>query len=188
VLSEKYQLNSKWKKNKLRGAVPVAQAARQTLQMDIVLFGKVFAFTAVDIYTRESDVLLQPGLEAIDGKAFLEHCIPRRFDGFKKSYKPMVAASSRAHSVKLFVTIVIAIALLDLTRRMSKAILKVSTVAYERSVWGGVNTNLQISLSSPFKWKSGCGIIITNAPIFLWECDRRSRSRCDILKCTMRQI
>ena len=84
VLSEKYQLRSKWQKNKPRGAVPVAQAARQALQMDTVLFGKVFAFTAVDIYTRESDVLLQPGLEAIDGKAFLEHCMPRRFDGFAK--------------------------------------------------------------------------------------------------------
>ena len=82
VLSEKYQLRSNWQKNKPRGAVPVAQAARQALQMDTVLFGKVFTFTAVDIYTRESDVLLQPGLEAIDGKAYLEHCMPRRFDGF----------------------------------------------------------------------------------------------------------
>ncbi len=81
----------------------------------------------------------------------------------------------------------IAIVLLDLTRRMSKAILKVSTVAYARSVWGEVNTNLLISDGSPFKWKSGCGIIITNDPIFLWECNRRSRSRCDILKCTMRR-
>jgi hypothetical protein len=50
--------------------------------MDTVLFGEVFAFTAIDIYTRESDVLLRPALEAIDGKAFLDHCMPRRFDGF----------------------------------------------------------------------------------------------------------
>jgi len=82
VLSEKYQLRSKWQKNKLRGPVPLAQAARKVLQMDTVLFGKVFAFTAVDIYSRESDVLLRPALEATDGKAFLEHCMPRRFDGF----------------------------------------------------------------------------------------------------------
>jgi hypothetical protein len=27
-------------------------------------------------------VLLQPGLEAIGGKTFLEHCMPRCFDGF----------------------------------------------------------------------------------------------------------
>ncbi len=50
--------------------------------MDTVLFGDVFAFTAVDIYSRECDVLLRPTLKALDGKVFLEHCMPRRFDGF----------------------------------------------------------------------------------------------------------
>ena len=81
ILSEKYQLRSKWQKNKPRGSLPVAQAARQVLQMDTVLFGEVFAFTAIDIYTRESDVFLRPALAATDGKAFLKHCMPRRFDG-----------------------------------------------------------------------------------------------------------
>lgn len=84
VLSEKYQLRSKWQKNKPRGLVPTAQAARQVIQMDTVLFGEVFAFTAVDIFTKESDVLLRPALEALDGKAFLEHCMPARFDGFSE--------------------------------------------------------------------------------------------------------
>jgi len=84
VLSEKYQLRSKWQKNKPRGAVPKAKTARQVIQMDTVLFGDVFAFTAVDIYSRECDVLLRPALGAEDGKAFLEHCMPRRFDGFSK--------------------------------------------------------------------------------------------------------
>lgn len=82
VLSEKYQLRSKWQKNVPRGQIPMAQAARQVIQMDTVLFGAVFAFTAVDIFTKESDVLLRPAVEAADGKAFLEHCMPRRFDGF----------------------------------------------------------------------------------------------------------
>jgi len=84
VLSEKYQLRSKWQKNRPRGSIPTAQAARQVIQMDTVLFGDVFAFTAVDIFTRESDVLLRPALEATDGKAFLEYCMPRRFDGFSE--------------------------------------------------------------------------------------------------------
>ena len=84
VLSEKYQLRSKWQKNKARGPIPTAKAARQVIQMDTVLFGDVFAFTAVDIFSRESDVLLRPALEAADGKAFLEHCMPRRFDGFSE--------------------------------------------------------------------------------------------------------
>jgi len=84
VLSEKYQLRSKWQKNKPRGAVPKADAVRQVIQMDTVLFGSVFAFTAVDICSKESDVLLCPALGAIDGKAFLEHCMPRRFGNFSK--------------------------------------------------------------------------------------------------------
>jgi transposase len=84
VLSEKYQLRSKWRKNVPRGPNPAAQAARQVIQMDTVLFGEVFAFTAVDIFTKESDVLLRPALEAVDGKAFLECCMLRRFDGFSK--------------------------------------------------------------------------------------------------------
>ncbi|MBT4132461.1 MAG: IS481 family transposase [Candidatus Marinimicrobia bacterium] len=85
ILSEKYQLRSKWQKNKLRGAVPTASAAREVIQMDTVLFGDVFAFTAVDIYSKESDVLLRPALKALDGKAFLDHCMPRSFGGFAET-------------------------------------------------------------------------------------------------------
>jgi len=82
VLSEKYQLRPKWKKNQKRGPVPHAQAPREVIQMDTVDFGAVFAFTAIDIYSKECDVLLRPSLEAIDGQAFLYACMPRRFDGF----------------------------------------------------------------------------------------------------------
>lgn len=84
ILSEKYQLRSKWQKNKPRGPIPTARAARQVIQMDTVLFGDVFAFTAVDIFSKESAVLLRTALEAADGKAFLEHCMPRYFDGFSE--------------------------------------------------------------------------------------------------------
>jgi len=82
VLSEKYELRSKWKKNQKRGPVPNAQAPREVVQMDTVDFGNVFAFTAIDIYSKECDVLLRPSLEAADGQAFLHACMPRRFDGF----------------------------------------------------------------------------------------------------------
>ena len=84
VLSEKYQLRSKWQKNKPRGPVPLAKSARQVIQKDTVLFGGVFAFTAIDIFTRECDELLRSSLEAIDGKAFLDRCMPRRFDNFSE--------------------------------------------------------------------------------------------------------
>lgn len=81
VLAERYELRSHWRKNHPRGPIPVAQAARQVLQMDSVAFGDVFAFTAIDIYSKESAVLLRPALEAADGNAFLHTCLPRRFDG-----------------------------------------------------------------------------------------------------------
>jgi len=81
VLAEKYIIRSKWKKNKLRGPVPEAVQAREVVQMDTILFGNVFAFTAVDIFSREADILLRPSLTAQDGLAFLHFCMPRRFDG-----------------------------------------------------------------------------------------------------------
>lgn len=81
VLAEKYELRSRWRKNHLRGPIPVAQVARQVLQMDSVAFGEVFAFTAIDIYSKESAVLLRATLDATDGHAFLHACLPGRFDG-----------------------------------------------------------------------------------------------------------
>ncbi len=81
ILSEKYKLRSKWKKNKERGEVPEAYAPREVVQMDSIDFGSVFAFTAVDIFSREADVLLRPSLTSEDGHAFLASCLPRRFSG-----------------------------------------------------------------------------------------------------------
>ena len=82
VLAEKYVLRSKWKKNQVRGAVPVAYSAREVVQMDTVDFGGLFAFTAVDIYSREADVLLRAELTAEHGAAFLHRCMRRRFNRF----------------------------------------------------------------------------------------------------------
>ena len=45
------------------------------------MFGRVFAFTAIDIFSSEADVLLRPLLTAQDGLAFLHWCMPRRFNG-----------------------------------------------------------------------------------------------------------
>ncbi len=85
VLAEKYTLRSKWSKNQKRGPVPEADAPRQVVQMDTVHFGAVFAFTAVDIFSREADVLLRPSLLAADGEAFLRFAMPRRFGGFTQT-------------------------------------------------------------------------------------------------------
>lgn len=80
VLSEKYKLRSKWKKNKVRGPVPHAEGPREVIQMDTVDFGEVFAFTGVDIFTKEVEVKLFPSLTANDGLMFLEFSFDDRFN------------------------------------------------------------------------------------------------------------
>ena len=82
VLAEKYVIRSKWKKNTVRGEAPQALAPRQVVQMDTINFGGLFAFTAVDIFIREADVLLRPALTAEHGAAFLHRCMRRRFNRF----------------------------------------------------------------------------------------------------------
>lgn len=80
ILSEKYVLKSKWKKNQARGPVPEAFKPREVIQMDSIDFGDVFAFTAVDIFSREADVLLAPELNSDYGEIFLDTCMQRRFN------------------------------------------------------------------------------------------------------------
>lgn len=72
ILRERYQLRSKWKKNTPRGPVPKAMKPRQVIQNDTVDFGELFAFTSIDIFTRESWVVMRDGIEATDGAAALE--------------------------------------------------------------------------------------------------------------------
>ncbi len=79
ILAERYVIRSKWKKNQQRGPVPQASAPRHVVQMDTIDFGSVFAFTAVDIFSREADVLLAGELTSAQGKAFLHQCMTRRF-------------------------------------------------------------------------------------------------------------
>lgn len=79
VLSEKYKLRSKWKKNQIRGPVPHASKPREVIQMDSVDFGNIFAFTGVDIYTKEVEVALYPSLTSGDGLNFLNYSFEDRF-------------------------------------------------------------------------------------------------------------
>ncbi|OGW73495.1 MAG: hypothetical protein A3J72_06415 [Nitrospirae bacterium RIFCSPHIGHO2_02_FULL_40_19] len=80
ILAEKYIIKSKWKKYHKRGPVPVAAHAREVIQMDTVDFGEIFAFTAVDIYLRETDIVLRPSLTSHDGAVFLDTTMRRRFN------------------------------------------------------------------------------------------------------------
>lgn len=71
ILAEKYVIRSKWHKNQKRGTVPTAARPRAVIQMDMVAFGGAFAFTGIDSYTKEVEVLLRPALTSEDGAAFL---------------------------------------------------------------------------------------------------------------------
>ena len=81
ILAEKYVIRSKWKKNRTRGPIPVALQPREVVQMDTIDFGDLYAFTAVDIFSKEADVLMTPALTARYGCQFLEQSMTRRFNG-----------------------------------------------------------------------------------------------------------
>lgn len=81
ILAEKYVIRSKWKKNRTRGPIPVATRPREVVQMDTIDFGDLYAFTAVDIFSKEADVLMTPALTAQYGCQFLEQSMARRFNG-----------------------------------------------------------------------------------------------------------
>lgn len=111
ILVEKYVLRSKWKKNQARGAVPRACTPREVIQMDTIDFGELFAFTGIDIYTREADVFIAPALTAEQGYQFLKRSMERRFNGhvqllqtdggpeFKEAFKSHVREYCDRHRV-----------------------------------------------------------------------------------------
>jgi hypothetical protein len=49
--------------------------------MDTVALGGVFAFTGIDIYTKEAAVMLRPALTSEDGAVFLQTARAHRFTG-----------------------------------------------------------------------------------------------------------
>ncbi|MEK7651842.1 MAG: integrase core domain-containing protein [Patescibacteria group bacterium] len=68
ILGEKYQLSSKYRqKNQKRGPVPTASKPREVVQNDTVDFGSLYAFTSLDIFTREASVIIEMGLGAKHG-------------------------------------------------------------------------------------------------------------------------
>lgn len=72
VLNRYYTLRSKWKKNQARGKVPKAERPREVLQADTVDFGSLFAYTAIDTYTREVAVVWGASLTDEEGAKCLE--------------------------------------------------------------------------------------------------------------------
>jgi transposase len=77
ILGEKYQLRSKWKKNKKRGEVIKGDKPRMAIQVDTVMLGELYAFTCVDTYTKDSVVLIKDALNAQAGKETMETLMHR---------------------------------------------------------------------------------------------------------------
>lgn len=75
ILGEKYQLRSKWKKYSKRGFVRKGSQPREVIQTDTVDFGEIFAFTAIDTYTREVSVVMKQTLDSRSGAEALERQI-----------------------------------------------------------------------------------------------------------------
>jgi transposase InsO family protein len=53
--------------------VQAATAARQVVQVDTVDLGEVYAYTAIDTFTRQAAICMRPSLQAADGRIALEH-------------------------------------------------------------------------------------------------------------------
>jgi IS30 family transposase len=71
ILGTKYQLRGKWKKYLKRGPVLTAEKPREVIQVDTVDFGGLFAFTAIDIFTKEPVVVMKDALDSLAGKEAL---------------------------------------------------------------------------------------------------------------------
>lgn len=71
ILGTKYQLRSKWKKYCKRGPVLTAEKPREVVQFDTVDFGELFAFTSIDIFTKEPVVIIKDALDSKAGKEAL---------------------------------------------------------------------------------------------------------------------
>ena len=72
ILGQRYQLRSKWKKYSKRGFVRKGTKPRQVIQTDSVDLGSLYAFTAVDTFTKEASVVVTQRLTALAGREALK--------------------------------------------------------------------------------------------------------------------
>src|SRR5574341_2321629 len=107
ILNKHRQWRPKGHRHGVTGLLPRASGPREVIQMDTIDFGGVFAFTALDIFTREGLVVLRPGVTAKDGeaallefKAYLDHCQTIQTDGgseFEAEFAPLVPTACDHH-------------------------------------------------------------------------------------------
>lgn len=73
VLREEFTIGSKWKKQKVRGEAPKANGPREVIQHDTVDFGELFAYTSIDIFTKEPAVVVAEDLMSETGVTAFKH-------------------------------------------------------------------------------------------------------------------
>lgn len=108
-LKEKGLVRKHRKRGTFSKSLEKAKAEREQIQVDTVDFGKVYAYTFVDTYTRQAKVVMKPSLTAKDGKSALDEAmrcfnsaIVIQSDGgseFKKEFSSRVLAHCKRHRV-----------------------------------------------------------------------------------------
>jgi transposase InsO family protein len=91
------------------GPVMQASGPRQVIQMDTLDLGDLYAYTAIDTFTREAQLVIRPSLQAQDGRLALEHimavfgrCAVLQTDGgseFKAEYAQAVHRFADRHRI-----------------------------------------------------------------------------------------
>jgi hypothetical protein len=105
--------------------------------MDNVAFGHIFAFTGIDIYAKESDILLWPALTSEDGVAHLQTACLGALRDLSRFYNTMAARNLKGRQSSRPAIIATGIALPVLTKRTSRPILKASAAHYARNARAG---------------------------------------------------
>lgn len=102
VLNERYQLTSKWKKYCKRGHVKKGAKSREVIQTDTVDLGGLFAFNAIDTFTKEASVIIKPTLDSLSGKEALKQHLNffQRIDHIQKDGGPEFKAEWQAYARK----------------------------------------------------------------------------------------
>lgn len=73
ILNSNIKLRSRWKKNSYRGDIPKGTKRGEVIQIDTVHFENIFAFTAIDTYTKEPFIQLSTECTAKEGERFVKH-------------------------------------------------------------------------------------------------------------------
>ena len=165
ILNKLLVLRPRGRKHTPRGPLPRARRPREVLQMDTIDFGDVFAYSAIDVFTREGQVVLRETLTAEDGADALEElmsyfgfCHLIQTDGgseFQADFAERVPAYAQRQRIA------------RPYQKNEKPSSSASTGPSARNVWAGRSTPLTRSRPCKPSSTSGCTTIILFVPAWL---------------------